>query len=135
MARTLNAAPQEGQIIDLAQDGRGVAKVSGKTVFIDGALEGEVVRFNVFKRRRQFDEAALIEVLSASPHRTEPLCRHFGVCGGCSLQHLKPEAQLQAKQQQLLDAFAHIGSVAPQRVLEPLEGPQWAYRRRARLGV
>jgi 23S rRNA (uracil1939-C5)-methyltransferase len=135
MARNLSAAPLEAEIIDLAQDGRGVAKVSGKTVFIDGALPGEVVRFNVFKRRRQFDEAQLVDIVSSSPDRTEPLCKHFGVCGGCSLQHLKPQAQLSAKQQQLLDAFRHIGGVVPQRLLEPLKGPQWAYRRRARLGV
>ena len=135
MARNLSAAPLEAEIIDLAQDGRGVAKVSGKTVFIDGALPGEVVRFNVFKRRRQFDEAQLVDIVSSSPDRTEPLCQHFGVCGGCSLQHLKPQAQLSAKQQQLLDAFRHIGGVVPQRLLEPLKGPQWAYRRRARLGV
>jgi 23S rRNA (uracil1939-C5)-methyltransferase len=135
MARSLSAALQEGEIVDLAQDGRGVAKVSGKTVFIAGALPGEVVRFKVFKQRRQFDEADLAELLSRSPERVEPLCRHFGVCGGCSLQHLKPEAQLNAKQQQLLDAFEHIGGVAPKRVLEALTGPHWAYRRRARLGI
>jgi 23S rRNA (uracil1939-C5)-methyltransferase len=135
MARNLSAVLQEAEIIDLAHDGRGVAKVSGKTVFVDGALPGELVRFNVFKRRRQFDEAALVEIVSRSAQRADPLCKHFGVCGGCSLQHLKPEAQIQAKQQQLLDAFEHIGGVAPTRVLEPLEGPQWAYRRRARLGV
>ena len=135
MARNLNAAPLEGEIIDLAQDGRGVAKVSGKTVFIDGALPGELVRFKVLKSRRQFDEADLTEILSASPQRTTPLCKHYGVCGGCSLQHLEPSAQLLAKQRQLLDALEHIGSVRPGRVLDPLEGPQWAYRRRARLGV
>ena len=135
MARDLNAALQEGEIIDLAQDGRGVARVAGKTVFIDGALPGEYVRFRIFKRRRQFDEAALIEILSGSQDRTEPACKHFGVCGGCSLQHLAPQAQILAKQRQLLDAFEHIGRVGPRRVLAPLLGPQWAYRRRARLGV
>jgi 23S rRNA (uracil1939-C5)-methyltransferase len=129
------AAPQEAQVIDLAQDGRGVAKAAGKTVFIDGALPGESVRFTVYKRRRQFDEAGLDEILSASPQRIEPGCRHFGVCGGCSLQHLEPGAQLRAKQTQLLDAFEHIGGVVPDRVLEPLQGAPWAYRRRARLGI
>ena len=135
MARNLSAALQEGEIVDLAQDGRGIAKVSGKTVFIDGALPGERVRFNVFKQRRQFDEAHLAALLSRAPDRVEPLCKHFGVCGGCSLQHLQPDAQLAAKQQQLLDAFEHIGGVAPKRVLEALKGPHWAYRRRARLGI
>jgi len=135
MARDLNAGAQEADIVDLAQDGRGVARVAGKTVFIDAALPGEQVRFRVFKRRRQFDEAGLIEILSSSQERTAPLCKHFGVCGGCSLQHLTPQGQIAAKQRQLLDAFEHIGRISPRRVLAPLLGPQWAYRRRARLGV
>src|SRR6202044_715274 len=60
---------------------------------------------------------------------------HFGICGGCSLQHLAPAAQLAAKERQLLENLQRIGTVQPQRVLEPLRGPEWAYRRRARLGV
>jgi len=121
--------------VDLAHDGRGVARVDGKTVFIDGALPGERVRFRVFKRRRQLDEAGLVEVLVASPERVIPACEHFGICGGCSLQHLSAPAQLAAKQRQLLDNLERIGKVRPERVLAPLRGPAWAYRRRARLGV
>ena len=121
--------------MDLAHDGRGVARVDGKTVFIDGALPGERVRFRVFKRRRQLDEAGLVEVLAASPERVVPACEHFGLCGGCSLQHLSAPAQLAAKQRQLLDNLERIGKVRPERVLAPLRGPAWAYRRRARLGV
>jgi 23S rRNA (uracil1939-C5)-methyltransferase len=126
---------QEADIVDLAHDGRGVARVDGKTVFIDGALPGERVRFRVFKRRRQLDEAGLVEVLAASPERVVPACEHFGLCGGCSLQHLSAPAQLAAKQRQLLDNLERIGKVRPERVLAPLRGPAWAYRRRARLGV
>jgi 23S rRNA (uracil1939-C5)-methyltransferase len=126
---------QEADIVDLAHDGRGVARVDGKTVFIDGALPGERVRFRVFKRRRQLDEAGLVEVLVASPERVVPACEHFGICGGCSLQHLSAPAQLAAKQRQLLDNLERIGKVRPERVLAPLRGPAWAYRRRARLGV
>ena len=126
---------QEADVVDLAHDGRGVARVDGKTVFIDGALPGERVRFRVFKRRRQLDEAGLVEVLAASPERVVPACEHFGLCGGCSLQHLSAPAQLAAKQQQLLDNLERIGKVRPERVLAPLRGPAWAYRRRARLGV
>jgi 23S rRNA (uracil1939-C5)-methyltransferase len=126
---------QEADIVDLAHDGRGVARVDGKTVFIEGALPGERVRFRVFKRRRQLDEAGLVEVLVASPERVVPACEHFGICGGCSLQHLSAPAQLAAKQRQLLDNLERIGKVRPERVLAPLRGPAWAYRRRARLGV
>ena len=136
MARDISAGPvQEADIVDLAHDGRGVARVDGKAVFIDGALPGERVRFRVLKRRRQLDEAGLVDVLSASPERVAPRCAHFGVCGGCSLQHLAPAAQLAAKQNQLLENLQRIGKVQPAQILDPLRGPEWAYRRRARLGI
>jgi 23S rRNA (uracil1939-C5)-methyltransferase len=126
---------QEADVIDLSHDGRGIARVDGKAVFIEGALPGERVSFRVFKRRRQLDEAGLVAVLTASPDRVTPRCRHFGLCGGCSLQHLAPAAQLAAKQRQLLDNLERIGRVKPGMVLPPLEGPPFAYRRRARLGI
>jgi 23S rRNA (uracil1939-C5)-methyltransferase len=136
VARELNpGAIQEADIVDLAHDGRGIARVGGKAVFVDGALPGERVRYRVIKRRRQLDEAGLVEVLIASPDRVVPACAHFGVCGGCSLQHLSAAAQVKAKERQLLDNLERIGRVRPERVLAPLLGPEWAYRRRARLGV
>ncbi len=136
MARDLRLSEvQEADVVDLAHDGRGVARDAGKAVFIDGALPGERVRFRVIKRRRQFDEAGLVDVLVASPDRVVPVCAHFGICGGCSLQHLSAPAQLAAKERQLLDNLERIGRVRPERVLPPLRGPAWAYRRRARLGV
>ena len=136
MARDLKPGDiREADVVDLAHDGRGVARDAGKAVFIEGALPGERVRYRVFKRRRQLDEAGLVEVLSPSPDRVPPRCGHFGICGGCSLQHLSPPAQLEAKQRQLLDNLERIGRVIPDRVAPPLRGPAWAYRRRARLGV
>jgi 23S rRNA (uracil1939-C5)-methyltransferase len=135
VARSLSGPELEADVVDLDHDGRGVARVEGKTVFIQGALPGERVRFRTLKRRRQFDEAELTAVLQDSKDRVAPRCAHFGVCGGCSLQHLGPAAQIAAKQHQLLDNFARIGKVTPSTVLEPLRGPDWAYRRRARLGV
>ena len=136
MARSVKLGDiQEADVTDLAHDGRGVARVDGKAVFIEGALPGERVRFRVFKRRRQMDEAGLVEVVTPSADRVAPRCAHFGVCGGCSLQHLAPAAQLAAKQSQLLENLERIGRVRPDTVLPPLTGPAWAYRRRARLGV
>jgi 23S rRNA (uracil1939-C5)-methyltransferase len=126
---------QEADIVDLTHDGRGVARVNGKAVFVEGALPGERVRFRTFKRRRSMDEAGLVDVLVASPERVIPRCAHFGVCGGCSLQHWSGEAQLAGKQKQLLEDLERIGKVMPQQILPALRGPQWAYRRRARLGV
>ena len=109
-------------MVDLAHDGRGIARVGGKAVFIEGALPGERVRFRVFKRRRQFDEAGLVEVLVPSPDRVTPRCAHFGVCGGCSLQHLAPAAQLAAKERQLLDNLERIGGVRPEQVFAAAAG-------------
>jgi 23S rRNA (uracil1939-C5)-methyltransferase len=77
-----------------------------------------------------------VEVLVPSPDRVVPRCAHFGICGGCSLQHLSPAGAIQAKAaHQLLENLQRIGRVTPQRVFAPLRGPEWAYRRRARLGV
>ena len=126
---------QEADIADLSNDGRGVARLDGKAVFVEGALPNERVRFRLLKRRRHMDEAGLVEILTASPDRVVPKCAHFGVCGGCSLQHLSAAAQLAAKQRQLLENLQRIGNVQPEHVLEPVRGPEWGYRRRARLGV
>jgi 23S rRNA (uracil1939-C5)-methyltransferase len=130
-----SAEAQQADVVDLAHDGRGIARLDGKTVFVDGALPTERVRLRVFKRRRTFDEALLVEILTASKDRVDPRCAHFGVCGGCSLQHMSPAAQLAAKQRQLLDNLERIGHAKPRHVLEPIRGPAFAYRRRARLGV
>ncbi len=122
-------------IIDLAQDGRGVARVDGKVTFITGALPGEQVRYRLTRVSRDVDEGEVVAVERASPDRVEPGCPHFGVCGGCALQHLAPSAQVSFKQKQLLDALARIGQVRPDEVAAPVTGPVWAYRRRARLGA
>ena len=125
----------ELDITDLSHDGRGVAHIEGKAVFVAGALPGERVRAEIRAVRKQFDEATSVEVLLPSPDRVEPLCPHFGVCGGCSLQHMDTRAQIVAKQHTLSENFTRIGQVQPQRWLEPLAGPPWGYRRKARLGV
>lgn len=135
--RPLPPEPIQLDITALSHDGRGVARnVEGKTVFVHGALAGESVMARLTQKRKSHDEADAVEVLMASPDRVEPRCAHFGVCGGCSLQHLRPEAQVAAKQQALLDALQHIGKVQPDRVLDPLlNASPWGYRRKARLGI
>ena len=125
----------EARVESLNYDGSGVAHVNGKVTFIEDALPGETVRLRYLNRRRNFDSGKLVEILSPSPDRVAPACAHFGTCGGCSLQHLHPEAQLRAKQQVLAGQLEHIGKVQPESWLAPLTGPAWGYRRRARLGV
>lgn len=132
--------PPEGEftaeIHDMAHDGRGVAKVEGKATFIHGALPGEEVRFRYLSRRRSHDEGQVVGVVRASPDRVMPQCEQYGVCGGCSLQHMAADAQLAAKQGVLLDNLRQLGGVEPERVLPPLRSSSpWGYRRKARLGV
>ena len=127
--------PIEASIESLSHDGRGVARVDGKAVFVDGALPGERVLYQLVERHRKHDEGVVTSVLQASPHRVEPRCPHAGVCGGCSLQHMDAQAQIEAKQQVLLGNLRHIGKVEPAEVLSPLRGPHWGYRTKARLGA
>ena len=133
--KRLDGPPQEADIVDLTHEGHGVARIEGKAVFVPDALPGERIVLRRTRRHRSFDEAMLETVLRPSPERVEPGCPHFGLCGGCALQHLSPEAQLTFKQTQLTENLARLGGVAPERMLEPLTGPVWGYRRRARLGV
>jgi len=128
------ASPQ-ARIDSLSAEGRGVARIAGKTVFIDGALPGEDVTFRYLKRHGGHDEGVATALLVASPERVAPRCAHFGLCGGCSLQHLTPEAQLRHKEDVLMTQLAHIGGLHPTRRLEPVAAEPWAYRRRARLRV
>ncbi|OOG27204.1 23S rRNA (uracil(1939)-C(5))-methyltransferase [Thioalkalivibrio denitrificans] len=128
-------APVEVMIESLTHEGRGVARVEGKALFVDGALPGERVRARYVARHRRYDQAAVDEVLQASPDRADPRCPHFGVCGGCSLQHMHPEAQIRAREQAVLEVLEHVGRVRPQRTLEPIVADPWGYRRKARLSA
>ncbi|MBK8183589.1 MAG: TRAM domain-containing protein [Candidatus Competibacteraceae bacterium] len=129
------AEPFVVRIEDLTHDGRGVARRDGKAVFVEGALPGEEVSCLYTARRSRHDEARIVALLAPSLERVEPRCAHFGVCGGCALQHLAPTGQLAIKQRWLLNSLAHIAKARPEQMLEPMTGPQWGYRRRARLGV
>jgi 23S rRNA (uracil1939-C5)-methyltransferase len=137
MARARHAVSEAvtGRIDALNHDGWGVIRGAGKTVFVAGALPGELVEYRVRRRERSHDEAELLNVVEASPDRIEPVCAHFGVCGGCALQHLASASQLKVKDAELRETLRRIGKVEPQEWLPPLAGEPWGYRRRARLGA
>ena len=128
------AVIETGRVESLNHEGAGVVR-GGKTVFVSGALPGESISFIRRQHHRQHDEAELVAVLEPAAERVAPRCAHFGVCGGCTLQHLDSAAQLHIKEQQLRDNLTRVGRVAPRTWLAPLLGPQWQYRRRARLGA
>lgn len=134
-SNSVSATPFEAVITDLSHDGRGVTRVDGKAVFVSGALLDEHVLLRLRKRHRHFDEAEVVELITRSPHRVEPRCRHFGECSGCSMQHLDVQSQIATKQRVLTENFERIGKVTPQLWLPPLTDESWGYRRKGRLSV
>jgi 23S rRNA (uracil1939-C5)-methyltransferase len=122
-------------IESITHEGYGIAHVDGKAVFIEGALPGETVKYRTLNRGKTYDLGRMVEIVEASPDRVTPRCQYFGSCGGCSLQHLRAEAQLPAKQKILSDNLIRIGKVEPESWLPSLCGLHWGYRRKARLGA
>lgn len=122
-------------IESLDHEGRGFARIDGKAVFIEGALPGETVEYQVHRSRPNYDQGEAVRVLKPSAQRVTPRCRHFGTCGGCSMQHLDPLAQAATKQRVLEDALWHVGKVRAEIIYSAIQGPAWGYRHRARLGV
>ena len=122
-------------IESLDREGRGVAHVEGKAVFIEGALPGETVEYDSYRTKKSYEQAHTVRVLRESAARTTPQCGYFGTCGGCVMQHIEPRMQVAAKQRVLEDALAHLGKVRAGQMLPPVYGEPWRYRHRARLSV
>ena len=127
-------ASMEADVADLTHAGEGVVKIEGRVYFVPGVLPGETIRFTAGRKRRGRFNGRLEKILRASPHRVEPACAYFGVCGGCTLQHLSEDRQRESKEKILLDNLERIGRVVPGTVLPPLSGETWQYRRKARPG-
>ncbi len=126
---------QRLEIERLANDGRGISFFENRTWFVAGALPGEQVEARVLAARSQIVDARAERILVAAPSRRAEPCRHARVCGGCSLQHMPHEQQLLLKQQQLTEQFSRIAGVQPEEWAPPLVGPEFGYRRRARIAV
>lgn len=128
-------------IESLDMEGRGVGHLSnedgspGKVIFVEGALPGERVSFQSYRKKPKWEAATMTELHNESSLRVRPQCVHFGTCGGCAMQHLEPAAQVAMKQRVLENNLWHIGKVRPQTMLRPVYGPTWGYRYRARLSV
>lgn len=116
-------------------EARGVARREGKVVFVEGALPFERVSSRTVRSKSSYEVARLEVIHRESSQRVSPRCPHFGVCGGCAMQHLEASAQVAVKQRALEDSLSHIGGLKPERVLPALHGPTWGYRYRARLSV
>ncbi len=128
-------------IKSLDMDARGIGHIQnedgtkGKVIFVEGALPGERVNYQTFRRKPKWEEAHLTLLHNESSQRVKPKCAYVGICGGCAMQHLEPAAQVAMKQRVLEDNLKHIGKVKPEMMLRPIYGPTWGYRYRARLSV
>ncbi|NMM36965.1 MAG: 23S rRNA (uracil(1939)-C(5))-methyltransferase RlmD [Glaciimonas sp.] len=129
------------EIESLDMDGRGVGHLQnedgsvGKVVFVEGALPGEHVGYQTYRKKAHWEAATMIAINRESALRVKPKCDYFGLCGGCAIQHLEPSAQVAVKQRVLEDNLWHIGRVRAETILRPIYGPTWGYRYRARLSV
>ncbi len=119
----------------LANDGRGIGFVDGRTWFVEGALAGETVEARVLGARAKVVEARTERILEASAQRRAEPCRHARLCGGCTLQHLPADDQLALKQRSLAEQLSRVAGIEPVQWASPLGGPEFGYRRRARLAV
>jgi 23S rRNA (uracil1939-C5)-methyltransferase len=122
-------------IESLDHEGRGVAHVDGKAIFVEGALPRERVQYEPSRKKKNFETARLVRIEHASCERVTPKCAFYEICGGCGQQHADPRLQVAAKQRVLEDNLARIGKVKPERVLPPIYGSPWEYRHRARMSV
>jgi len=134
-ARANPASLPQVPVHALDHEGRGVAKLDGRTLFVDGALPGERARVVEWRRKPTYGFAEAVAIDHESAARVTPRCSHFGTCGGCAMQHMEPRAQVAAKQRVLEDALWHIARVRPGMLLPAIHGPTWGYRYRARLTV
>jgi len=119
----------------LGHDGRGIARINGKTTFIDGALAGESVEFIYRRCHSRYDEAEVVQILEPASERVAPPCEYAATCGGCSLQHLQPSEQIAHKQSVLIEQLAHFGNQQPALIVDPIVGDTLGYRCKARLSV
>lgn len=133
--KRLSAEPVVTTIDSLSHDGRGIARIRGKTVFVEQGLPGEEARIEIRRSHTRYAEARITELIRSSPDRIGAKCRHYAVCGGCSFQHVSRDYQIRHKQRILLEQLQHIGGVKPEHMLPPLIAAEWGYRRKARLSV
>jgi 23S rRNA (uracil1939-C5)-methyltransferase len=133
--RKLMEQPIEVVIEDLSHDGRGIARINGKVMFVNGALPGEKVIAKHTGGSKNFEEGLAIEILQASDDRVEAQCQFYDVCNGCTMMHLTPLKQIEFKQNTLKQNLLKMAKLQPEIWLDPLTAGSWHYRRRARLSV
>ncbi|MES2810523.1 MAG: 23S rRNA (uracil(1939)-C(5))-methyltransferase RlmD [Bacteroidota bacterium] len=124
-----NKVFEDVAVIDIAEEGKGVGKTDDYVLFIEKAVPGDVADIQVYRSKKNFGEAKIINLKKPSEHRTEPFCPHFGTCGGCKWQHMTYDAQLQFKQKSVADALSRLGKVDVSGIMPIVPSPADRYYR------
>ncbi|MBC7744178.1 MAG: 23S rRNA (uracil(1939)-C(5))-methyltransferase RlmD [Flavobacterium sp.] len=102
---------QNIQVVDIAEEGKGIGRFDDMVIFIDNAVPGDVLDVEIMRRKKKFYEARIQLIVKPSEYRNEPFCQHFGACGGCKWQHMDYAAQLIFKQKSVSDALQRLAKV------------------------
>lgn len=126
----------EGHVVDLTHEGQGVVKVDRYPIFVPHALTNEKIRYKVIKVNKNFGFGKLIDILEESDERVQPPCVYYDKCGGCQLQHLSYDAQLNMKRDQVVNLFHRKGKMTdvPIHPTVGMENP-WHYRNKTQIPV
>jgi 23S rRNA (uracil1939-C5)-methyltransferase len=120
---------QNIEIFDIAEEGKGVGRHEELVLFIEKAIPGDVVDVELQRKKKNFAEGKVTQIIQPSSYRIEPFCPHFGVCGGCKWQHMSYEAQLKFKQQYVDNALTRIGKVDTSSMEDILGSAETTYYR------
>ena len=120
------------EILSVGAKGKAIARYDGKVIMVKGAVPGDVADVKVIRKKKNYEEAKVLEYKKLSADRTEPACKHFGICGGCKWQHLKYDKQLFYKQTEVYENIKRIGKLEPEAIL-PIEPSPLQYEYRNRL--
>lgn len=119
------------EITDIADEGRGLGRMDGRVIFVNHVVPGDIINADIKRKKNKFIEATVAEYLIYSAHRTNPLCKHFGVCGGCKRQNMQYEQQLFYKAKQVRDALVRIAGIENPVIEEILPSAEiYHYRNR-----
>lgn len=112
--------------------GNTIAKIDSKTVFIPFSMPGETLSINIVQHKNDYDNAEIVKIINPSPYRITPICKYYGICGGCNMMHISPEYQRELRKQMLYDAYKN-NKIEFDKKIEIVYGPDYNYRSRFQL--
>ena len=123
------------QVEKLDHQGRGIAYFQNSPLFIDGGLIGECLDIQIWESKKRYSKGGITKIKQASALRITEKCPHYNECGGCHLQHVTQQTQIEIKLDGLVSLFKRFAKKAPLLLADPIMDKAWAYRRTARFGL